>query len=119
MGSIGVRDESVFSDECAPISDDGGKAMMALVEELFPICRSITGNGVRQTLAILQRYIPLEFNEVPSGTRVLDWTVPPDWNIRGAYMAHQDGSRILRFLRNNLHAVQYRPPIAALPSLTH
>jgi aminopeptidase-like protein len=92
--------------------------MMALVEELFPICRSITGNGVRLTLAILQRHIPLEVNEVPSGTRVLDWTVPHEWNIRGAYIACPDGSRIADFATNNLHVVQYSPPIDALMPLT-
>src|SRR5438445_10297808 len=84
-----------------------GRTMMALVEELFPICRSITGNGVRQTLAILQRYVPLEVNEVPSGTPVLDWTVPREWNIRDAYIAYQDGTRIVDFAVNNLHVVQY------------
>jgi aminopeptidase-like protein len=87
--------------------------MMALVEELFPICRSITGNGVRQTLAILQRHIPLEVKEVPSGTPVLDWTVPPEWNIRGAYLAREDGTRIVDFSANNLHVVQYSQPIDA------
>jgi aminopeptidase-like protein len=118
MESSGVRDGSVFSEECTSASGDGGKAMMALVEELFPICRSITGNGVRQTLAILQRYIPLEVNEVPSGTLVLDWTVPREWNIRGAYIAHQDGSRIVDFTANNLHVVQYSRPIDALMPLS-
>jgi aminopeptidase-like protein len=91
--------------------------MMALVEELFPICRSITGNGVRQTLAILQRYIPLKVEEVPSGTPVLDWTVPPEWNIRGAYVAREDGTRIVDFSANNLHVVQYSQPIDALMPL--
>jgi aminopeptidase-like protein len=109
--------ESAFSDGCAPVSDDQGKAMMALVEELFPICRSITGNGVRQTLAILQRHIPLKVNEVPSGTPVLDWTVPAEWNIRGAYMACQNGTRIVDFAANNLHVVQYSRPIDALMPL--
>jgi aminopeptidase-like protein len=92
--------------------------MMALVEKLFPICRSITGHGVRQTLAILERHIPLEVKEVPSGTPVLDWTVPHEWNIRGAYMARQDGSRIVDFAVNNLHVVQYSRPIDALMPLT-
>src|SRR6266699_3782269 len=112
-----MRGEFAPSDGCAAISDDQGKAMMALAEELFPTCRSITGNGVRQTLAILQRYVPLEVNEVPSGTPVLDWTVPREWNIRGAYMARQDGSRIVDFATNNLHVVQYSPPIDALMPL--
>jgi aminopeptidase-like protein len=117
-GEHGVKNERAFSAECASVSDDQGKVMMALVEELFPICRSITGNGVRQTLAIVQRHIPLEVHEVPSGTPVLDWTVPPEWNIRGAYMAHQDGSRIVDFAANNLHVVQYSRPIDALMPLT-
>jgi aminopeptidase-like protein len=88
-----------------------GEAMMALAEELYPICRSITGNGVRQTLAILQRHLPLEVNEVPSGTEVLDWVVPREWNIRGAYIARQDGTRIVDFGASNLHVVQYSQPI--------
>ena len=91
--------------------------MMALAEELYPICRSITGNGVRQTLAVLQRYLPLEVNEVPSGTAVLDWTVPREWNIREAYIAHEDGTRIVDFGASNLHIVQYSRPIDALMPL--
>jgi aminopeptidase-like protein len=91
--------------------------MMALVEELFPICRSITGNGVRQTLKILGRFIPLEVNEVPSGTAVLDWTVPREWNIREAYIAHEDNTRIVDFAANNLHVVQYSRPIDAIMPL--
>jgi aminopeptidase-like protein len=94
-----------------------GKAMMALVEELFPICRSITGNGVRQTLKILRRYIPLEVNEVPSGTAVLDWTVPPEWNIRDAYITSADGKHVVDFAANNLHIVQYSPPLDAIMPL--
>jgi aminopeptidase-like protein len=103
------------SDMCTVISE--GKAMMALAKELFPICRSITGNGVRQTLAILQRHIPLEVNEVPSGTPVLDWTVPPEWNIRDAYIAGENGARLVDFAVNNLHIVQYSTPIDAIMPL--
>jgi aminopeptidase-like protein len=88
--------------------------MMALIEQLFPICRSITGNGVRQTLAILQRHIPLGVSEVPSGTAVLDWTVPHEWNIRNAYLARPDGTRVVDFANNNLHVVQYSRPIDAI-----
>jgi aminopeptidase-like protein len=100
-----------------PSMNMDGNAMMALVEELFPICRSITGNGVRQTLEILRRYIPLEVNEVPSGTAVLDWTVPPEWNVRDAYIATDDGTHVVDFAANNLHIVQYSPPIDAVMPL--
>jgi aminopeptidase-like protein len=85
--------------------------MLRLAEELFPICRSITGNGVRQTLQILNRYIPLQITEVPSGSAALDWTVPREWNIRQAYIAKLDGTRIIDFERNNLHIVQYSTPL--------
>jgi aminopeptidase-like protein len=87
--------------------------MMALIEDLFPICRSITGNGVRQTLEIIGRVVPLEVNEIPSGTAVLDWTVPLEWNIRDAYVARDDGTRSVDFTVNNLHVVQYSRPIDA------
>ena len=106
----------VFED-CAGSSDADGKTMMALIEELFPICRSITGNGVRQTLAALQCYIPLDVNEVPSGTPVLDWIVPREWNIREAYIACPNGTRIVDFAANNLHVVQYSQPIDAIVPL--
>jgi aminopeptidase-like protein len=91
--------------------------MMGLIRELFPICRSITGNGVRQTLQILGRYIPLEVNEVPSGTAVLDWTVPREWNIRDAYIALEDGTRVVDFAAHNLHIVHYSQPIDAIMPL--
>lgn len=94
-----------------------GTTMMALIEELFPICRSITGNGVRQTLKVLQRSIPLQINEIPSGTKAFDWVVPDEWNIRDAYIAREDGTRIVDFLENNLHIVQYSLPLDATMSL--
>jgi aminopeptidase-like protein len=91
-----------------------GAEMMHLAEQLFPICRSITGNGVRQSLEILGRHIPLGVTEIPSGTPVLDWTVPREWNIRGAYIARLDGTRVIDFAANNLHIVQYSTPIDAV-----
>ncbi|MBV8362748.1 MAG: DUF4910 domain-containing protein [Deltaproteobacteria bacterium] len=87
--------------------------MMALIKKMFPICRSITGNGVRETLAILRNYIPLDLNEVPSGTQVFDWTIPSEWNIRAAYIARTDGTHVVDFAANNLHVVQYSQPIDA------
>ena len=98
-------------------NDSDGEAMMALIAELFPICRSITGDGVRQTLDILRRYVALDVYEVPSGTGVLDWTVPREWNIREAYISTDDGRRIVDFASNNLHVVQYSSPVDALLSL--
>ena len=82
--------------------------MMALIEELYPICRSITGDGVRETLAIVGETIDLEIHEVPSGTAVLDWTVPPEWNIRDAYIADSGGRRVVDFREHNLHVVGKR-----------
>lgn len=91
-----------------------GQAMHALVAELFPICRSLTGDGVRQTLRILKREIPgLQIHEVPSGTRAFDWTVPPEWNIRDAYLLDPKGNKIIDFRINNLHVLGYSTPINA------
>ncbi len=91
-----------------------GESMYALAEELFPICRSITGNGVRQTFEILKRICPeLKLYEVPSGTQVFDWTVPKEWNIRGGYLEDEQGSRIVDFADSNLHVLGYSAPIDA------
>jgi aminopeptidase-like protein len=99
------------------LPDESGDAMMALIERIFPICRSITGNGVRETLAILRNHIPLELNEVPSGTKVFDWTIPPEWNIRAAYIGRPDGTRVVDFAANNLHIVQYSRAVDAIMPL--
>jgi aminopeptidase-like protein len=91
--------------------------LFSLVEELYPICRSITGDGVRQTLEILSRVAPIEVHEVPSGTPVLDWVVPPEWNIREAWIADSTGTRVVDFARSSLHVVSYSVPIRARMSL--
>lgn len=88
-----------------------GLAMHARVTKLYPICRSITGNGVRQTLAELKTTIPLEIHEVPSGTQVFDWTVPKEWNIRDAWIRNAAGQRVVDFKETNLHVVSYSTPI--------
>src|SRR5262245_38327136 len=72
-----------------------GDAMMHLIAELYPLCRSITGNDVRETLNRISNYIPLSQNEVPTGTQVFDWSVPKEWNIRDAYIKDSTGRRIV------------------------
>jgi aminopeptidase-like protein len=94
-----------------------GAAMHALVRDLYPICRSITGDGVRQTLARLQQEIPLQVHEVPSGTPAFDWNVPPEWNIRDAYVKNSRGERVIDFRRHTLHVVSYSVPVRARMSL--
>ena len=85
--------------------------MYKLAERLLPICRSITGNGVRATLKILQEHIPLTVQEVPSGTPVFDWTVPKEWNIQDAYVSDAKGKKVIDFKKNNLHVVGYATPV--------
>ena len=81
------------------------------VTSLYPICRSITGDGFRETLARLQQLVPLEIHEVPSGTPVFDWTVPREWNIRDAWVANSRGERVIDFRSHNLHVVNYSTPV--------
>jgi len=85
--------------------------MYSVIEALYPICRSITGEGVRQSLSILSKYIPLEIHEIPSGTKVFDWTVPKEWNIRDAYIKNSKGEKIIDFKNSNLHILNYSVPI--------
>lgn len=88
-----------------------GREMHALMRELYPICRSITGEGVRQSLRRLKERIPLQLVEVPTGTRVLDWEVPREWNIHDAWIEAPDGSRVVDFADHNLHLVGYSAPV--------
>ncbi len=92
--------------------------MRRMMGRLFPICRSITGDGVRQTLAIMREYIPLEIHEVPTGTRVFDWTIPKEWNIRDAYIKNSKGEKVVDFQQCNLHVVSYSTPVKATLPLT-
>jgi aminopeptidase-like protein len=85
--------------------------MHAQMTELFPICRSITGDGVRSTLRIMAETIPLETREIPTGTPVLDWTVPKEWNISGASIRDPSGEVIVDFRTSNLHVVSYSIPV--------
>ena len=96
--------------------DSIGKQMYRLVEELYPICRSITGNGVRRTLEIVSRSTPMTIHEVKTGTPVFDWIVPKEWNINDAYIIAPNGEKIVDFKKNNLHVLNYSSPInATLP----
>jgi aminopeptidase-like protein len=90
-----------------------GEQIFALAAEIFPICRSITGDGVRSTLRHLDRHIPLEVYEVPTGTRVFDWSIPPEWSIRDAYIKNEAGERIVDFQKCNLHVLNYSRPVHA------
>ncbi len=88
-----------------------GRELYSLIEALYPICRSITGEGLRETLRILERYVPLQVREVPTGTRVFDWTVPREWNIRDAWVKDPMGRKVIDFQKSNLHVVSYSTPL--------
>jgi aminopeptidase-like protein len=94
-----------------------GREMHGIISDLFPICRSITGEGIRATLRALQKRIPLTIQEVPSGTQVFDWTVPLEWNIHDAYVKDLQGNRIIDFRKSNLHVVSYSQPVNRRVSL--
>jgi len=91
--------------------EHSGLFMHRLMTRLFPICRSITGDGVRQTLRILQEHIPLQIFEVPSGTKVFDWTVPKEWNVRDAFVIDPRGRKVIDFKKSNLHVLGYAVPV--------
>ncbi len=96
-----------------------GSRMFKLAEELFPICRSITGNGTRVTLKRLQKEVPeITLHEVPSGTQVFDWIIPKEWKIEEAYIEDSAGHRIIDFKENNLHLVGYSTPIDEIMPLS-
>jgi aminopeptidase-like protein len=99
-------------------ADSVGREAHALMERLYPLCRSLTGDGVRQTLQWLQEIIPLKIHEVPTGTRAYDWVVPREWNVRDAYVLDGRGRRVIDFRANNLHVVGYSLPIDAQISRT-
>ena len=100
-----------FIDPGAERNEELGASMYALAVRLFPICRSITGDGIRETLEILNEYIPIETREVATGTKVFDWEVPREWNIRDAYIKDAAGHRVVDFQKNNLHVVSYSIPV--------
>lgn len=95
-----------------------GRQLHEFMSELFPICRSITGDGLRETLRQISRRIPLNITEIPSGTRVFDWTIPREWNIRDAYIKDAMGRKVVDFSQSNLHVVNYSAPVKARMTLS-
>ena len=97
--------------------ENRGQAMYDLAAKIFPYCRSITGQGVRDTLRDLKEYIgadngpELQIHEVPCGTKVFDWTIPKEWVIRAAYIEDESGNRIIDMKENNLHVLGYSAPV--------
>ncbi|MEA2553948.1 MAG: hypothetical protein QOJ65_2124, partial [Fimbriimonadaceae bacterium] len=95
-----------------------GEDMHELARRLWPLNRSLTGDGVRETLRILREHLPeLRIHEVATGTQCFDWTVPKEWRVREAYVVDPDGRRILNFAENNLHLVGYSTRVIAEMSL--
>ena len=109
MSSFGKIDQHTQSEI--------GAELHRFASELFPICRSITGNGIRQTLSLIGEKIPLAISEVPTGTPVFDWIVPKEWNIRDAYIQGPDKKRLVDFQKSNLHVLNYSTPVRATMSL--
>lgn len=95
-----------------------GEDIYDFASRLYPICRSITGDGLRETLNQVGEVVPLVRHEVPSGTRVFDWVVPREWNIRDAFVENADGERVIDFRASNLHVVSYSVPVRTKMSLT-
>ena len=86
--------------------------MLKWAKDLFPICRSITGQGVRETINYFKKINPeLSMKSIKSGTKVFDWIVPSEWNIKNAYIEHESGKRFAEFKKNNLHIIGYSIPI--------
>lgn len=97
--------------------DEIGRDLYAFVKQMYPLCRSITGAGIRETLSMVSSHIPLEIHEVPTGTPVFDWVVPKEWNIRDAYVKNMAGERVIDFRKSNLHVVSYSVPVRSTVSL--
>jgi aminopeptidase-like protein len=98
-------------------TEEIGRDAYELMRRLFPLCRSLTGDGVRATFGLLEEEIPITRTEIPSGTRVFDWIAPDEWNIRDAYIANADGVRAVDFQRSSLHVVSYSEPVRTTISL--
>ena len=107
LGSLVLKEVTISNDASHNIVNE----MMELMHELYPICRSITGNGVRETLKIIRKHISIEKFEIASGRKVFDWTIPDEWNIFDGYIINPNGEKIIDFKKLNLHVVNYSTPI--------
>ena len=94
-----------------------GIEMYRMVFDLYPICRSITGDGVRETLQYIKKILPIIIHEVPSSTKVFDWSIPKEWNIRDAYVKDSKGNKVIDFQKSNLHILNYSIPVQKKISL--
>ena len=103
--------------DTVPAAETIGEELVDLMHELFPIPRSLTGKGVRDTLAVLAREVPLEVVETPSGTKVFDWVVPREWNLRAAWIEGARGDRVVDVADSPLHVLGYSRPVDAVLSL--
>ncbi len=110
-GQASKRAEAAIIETIKESGSSMEREMNHMLRRLFPICRSLTGDGNRQTLSILREYVPIEVCEVASGTRAFDWTVPKEWKIRDAYIVGPDGKRYCEFKKNNLHVMSYSVPV--------
>jgi aminopeptidase-like protein len=97
--------------------EEAGRRMYRFLTDLYPICRSITGDGFRATVKAIREQIPLSIREVPTGTQVFDWTIPKEWNIRDAWVKDTNGNKVIDLRRSNLHVVNYSVPIHRRVSL--
>lgn len=95
-----------------------GEELHRFAAELYPICRSITGDGIRRTIELIGKRIPLQIFEVPTGTNVFDWTVPKEWNVRDAYIKNAAGERVVDFHQSSLHVLNYSTPIHTILPLS-
>src|SRR5882762_3983573 len=122
LDAIGIEKFGIMRptlrDVLAKLDTNGeGRQSYSLIEKLYPICRSITGDGVRQSLRLLQDTVRMEVREVPTGTHVFDWTGPNEWNICDGYIKYSAGRRVVDFQRCNLHVLNYSAPVRQKMSL--
>lgn len=116
--AAGVGRSRTISDVLADLDRPAlGRLLYDDVADLYPLCRSLTGAGLRETLRRLNRVLPLTLHEVPTGTEVFDWTIPREWNIRDAYVKNASGERVIDFHASNLHVVSYSTPVRRRMSL--